>query len=73
VTQGRNVWRRCPKSSDVRVPLPLLEELGLNVTAVTPGEIVGWDDRSLYGKGASMLHNGASMRLGLFSFSYLSL
>lgn len=51
-----NLWKRSPKSNDVRVPLPLLEELGLKVTVVTPSEIVGWCSEEKYGKGWRMLY-----------------
>lgn len=56
---GESVWKRRPKSQDVRVPLPLLEELGLKVSCSSPGEIVGWLGPK-YGKGWRMLYGNAS-------------
>lgn len=53
-----NQWRRRVKSDDVRVPVPLLEELGLAVTVASPGEIVGWAERK-YGRGWRMLYGSA--------------
>jgi len=54
-----NQWRRRFKNDDVRVPVPLMAELGLEVMVASPGEIVGWLGEK-YGKGWRMLYGKAS-------------
>lgn len=57
-----SVWVRPPRVTDVRVPIPLLEEFGLAPHGCGVDEVVGRCDPSLFGIGERMLFNSAFKR-----------